>query len=86
MSCSKGNLEAPKVIQCIGYLQHIGNIVPIGVQIVRRAIEIKALYGMQFYGAQIIAAAEKVDCTGIWSEDLGDGQIYCGIRCRNPFA
>ena len=82
----KGNMEALKVIQCLGYLQHIGNIVPIDIQMLRRAIEIKNLYGLQFYDAQIVAAAEKVECTEIWSEDFANGQIYCGIRCVNPFA
>ena len=82
---NKGNMEAKKVIQCIGYLQHIGNIVPIDIQMVRRAIEIKFIYGLHFYDAQIVAAAERADCTEIWSEDLANGQIYCNIRCQNPF-
>ena len=81
----KGGMDAKKVSQCMEYLLQIGNIVPIGAQIVRRAIEIKSLYGLQFYDAQIIAAAEKAECSEIWSEDLGDGQFYCGIRCVNPF-
>ena len=82
----KGSMDGKMVSQCIGYLQRIRNIVPITVQLVNRAIEIKALYGLQFYDAQIIAAAEKAECSEIWSEDLGEGELYCGIRCVNPFA
>ena len=81
----KGGMAAKMVSQCVDYLQQIGNIIPLTTQILRRAIEIKALYGLQFYDAQIIAAAEKAECNEIWSEDLGDGQLYCGIRCVNPF-
>ena len=81
----KGEMEAKTVSQCIDYLQHIGNIVPMTIQLLRRAVEIKALYGLQFYDAQIIAAAETAECSEIWSEDLGDGQYYCGILCVNPF-
>ena len=82
----KGNMEARMVSQCMGYLEQIRNIVPVTIQLVRRAVEIKALYGLQFYDSQIIAAAEKAECSEIWSEDLGDGELYCGIRCVNPFA
>ena len=81
----KGKMDARMVSQCIEYLKQIENVVPVTIQLVTRAIEIKALYGLQFYDSQIIAAAEQDGCTEIWSEDLGDGQIYCGIRCVNPF-
>ena len=81
----KGGMNAQMVSQCIGYLQQIENVVPVTVQLVNRAIEIKALYGLQFYDSQIIAAAEKAECSEIWSEDFADGQTYCGIRCVNPF-
>ena len=81
----KGGMDAKTVSQCIEYLQQIRNIVPTTFQLVKRAIEIKSLYGLQFFDAQIIAAAEKADCSEIWSEDLGDGELYCGIRCVNPF-
>ncbi|MBQ9366349.1 MAG: PIN domain-containing protein [Victivallales bacterium] len=81
----KGNMDGKMVSQCMGHLQRIRNIVPVTVQLVNRAIEIKALYDLQFYDAQIVAAAEKAECSEIWSEDLGDGQLYCGIQCVNPF-
>ena len=79
-------MSALMVSQCIAYLSQIENVVPVTIQLVTRAIEIKELYGLQFFDSQIIAAAEQAECTEIWSEDLCDGQIYCGIRCVNPFA
>ena len=52
---------------------------------VRRAVEIQALYGMQFFDAQMIAAAEASGCSKIVSEDFNPGQTYCGIVAENPF-
>ena len=33
----------------------------------------------------IVAAAEKSRCGELLSEDLNDGQVYAGVRVRNPF-
>ena len=60
-------------------------VIPVTTAIARRAAEIKGLYGLQFYDAQIVAAAESAGCEELWSEDMGDGQEYCGVRCINPF-
>ena len=53
--------------------------------IVRRAVEAHAHYGVHFYDGMIIASAERGGCTRIWSEDLNPGQEYFGIRVENPF-
>ena len=52
---------------------------------VRRALEIKGQYGIQFYDALMVAAAEASGCAEILTEDLNDGQIYCGVKAVNPF-
>ena len=52
---------------------------------VRRALEIKDRYGIQFYDSLIVAAAEANGCDEILTEDLSDGQVYCGIKAVNPF-
>ena len=54
-------------------------------QIVARAVEIKALYGISLQDSMIVAAAEKSGCAELLSEDLSDGQVYAGVRIRNPF-
>ena len=54
-------------------------------QLVLRAVEIQGIYGIQFYDAQIVAAAERLGCDRILSEDLNDGQEYCSIIAVNPF-
>ncbi len=52
---------------------------------VRRAAEIQALYGLQFFDAQVIAAAEAAGCDRVLSEDLNDGQSYGVVVVENPF-
>lgn len=53
--------------------------------LVRRAVEIRARYGVHFYDGMIVAAAERAGCSRIWSEDLNAGQQYFGITVANPF-
>ena len=50
-----------------------------------RALEIKERYELQYYDSLLLAAAEANGCDEFWSEDLNDGQLYCGIRAVNPF-
>lgn len=51
----------------------------------REAIKIRREYGIQYYDAVMIAAAKKLGCHEIVTEDLNDGQIYCGMVAVNPF-
>ncbi len=50
-----------------------------------QALDIMERYGIQFFDSLLLAAAESVGCDEILTEDLGDGQIYCGIKAVNPF-
>ena len=50
-----------------------------------RAVEIKMRYGLQYYDALLLATAEANGCDEFYSEDLSDGQLYCGIKAVNPF-
>jgi predicted nucleic acid-binding protein len=52
---------------------------------VRRAVEVRATYGLHFYDGMMVAAAERAGCARIWSEDLNSGQVYFGVRVENPF-
>lgn len=49
------------------------------------ALEARRRYGIQFYDSLIVAAAEANGCNEILTEDLADGQIYCGVKAVNPF-
>ena len=61
------------------------NTVPLNPKLTRRAIEIKKRYGLQFYDSLLLATAEANGCEEFWSEDLSDGQVYCGMKVVNPF-
>ena len=80
----KGGYDAAHIFGCVNRMEQT-HVIQVTTAIARRAVEVKALYGLQFYDAQIIAAAESVGCDELWSEDMGDGQTYCGVRCINPF-
>ncbi len=60
-------------------------IVAADAEIVRRAVEARASYGLHFYDGMIVAAAERAGCGRIWSEDLNSGQKYFGVTVSNPF-
>jgi predicted nucleic acid-binding protein len=55
-------------------------------EMVRRAVEARSAYGVQFYDGMIVAAAERAHCPRIWSEDLNPGQSYFGATVENPFS
>jgi predicted nucleic acid-binding protein len=55
------------------------------VDLIRRAVQARAQYGVHFYDGMILAAAERGRCRKIWSEDLNAGQIYFGAVVENPF-
>ena len=70
-----------------GYLDYFRDLLKTGVTIdlVRRAMDVKEEYGIQFYDALIVSTAEKIGCTEIVSEDLNPGQTYRGMAVVNPF-
>lgn len=71
----------------IALLDALGPIklIPTDGDTVRRAVEVRGEYGIHFYDAMIVAAAERAGCKRIWSEDLNAGQRYFGIMVENPF-
>jgi predicted nucleic acid-binding protein len=52
---------------------------------VLRAVAAHEAYGLHFYDAMIIAAAEQAGSKRVWSEDLNPGQEYLGIKVESPF-
>jgi predicted nucleic acid-binding protein len=71
----------------LGILNALGPIrlIPPDGEIVRRAVEAHASYGLHFYDGMIVAAAERGGCGRIWSEDLNAGQRYFGVAVATPF-
>jgi len=72
------------VIAVLDALGPIKLIAPDG-DIVRRAVEAHATYGLHFYDGMIVAEAERAGCERIWSEDFNPSQKYFEIEVVNPF-
>ena len=60
-------------------------VVEIDFTMVKRAIQTHCEYGISYWDALIVSAAERVGCKKILSEDLDDGQYYHGVCVENPF-
>ena len=60
-------------------------VVPVVADLTEKALSIKGQYGIQFYDSLLIASANANGCSEFWSEDLGDGTVYSGVKVVNPF-
>lgn len=52
----------------------------------QRAWLLQDRYGLSFWDALVVAAAQAADCTHLLTEDLQDGQSLEGLVVLNPFA
>ena len=73
--------EAAQAIERVSVLP----VVALDLPLVQRAVSTCQRYQISYWDALIIAAAERADCTRIFSEDLNAGQLYHGIPLVNPF-
>jgi len=73
--------EATALIQY--WLRH--RIVPLTVQVMQDALDIKKRYQTSYWDAAILAAAVSASCSELFSEDLNPGQNYTSIRVIDPF-
>ena len=51
-----------------------------------RATEVKQRFGLSYWDAAILAAAEMLGCDAVYSEDMSHQVDYDGIRVINPFS
>ena len=58
---------------------------PSSPDLVRDAITIHQRFQLSFWDAAILAAAKRLGCHTVYSEDLNHGQHYDGVRVVNPF-
>jgi len=59
-------------------------VVQVGPALIEDAIDCSILHQLSFWDALLIAAAERANCSVLWSEDLADGQTIRGVRVENP--
>ena len=58
---------------------------PVDAAIVQRGRAISAEHGLNYYDGAILAAAERLGCDTVLSEDMTDGRAYGAVTVRNPF-
>jgi predicted nucleic acid-binding protein len=61
------------------------NVVSIHPSHVLAAVDLHTRYKLSFWDSLILVAAKAADALLVWSEDLGHGQVYDGVRVENPF-
>ena len=69
------------------YLQVFRGIATVAFpdHVAERGLDIADRYQLQFYDSLLLATAEANGCCEFISEDLNDGQVYCGMKVVNPF-
>ena len=60
-------------------------MVAASLETIKRALEIRDSYSIQFYDALMLSSAEAAACDIIFTEDLNDGQLYGTVKAINPF-
>jgi predicted nucleic acid-binding protein len=50
----------------------------------QQALSVQQRWRTSFWDALIVAAAQRAGVSTLWSEDLGAGQDYGGVRVVNP--
>jgi len=53
--------------------------------IMTAALTTRERFQISYWDAAIIEAARNLGCDVVWSENLGDGQDFAGVRVENPF-
>jgi predicted nucleic acid-binding protein len=74
-------------IEVLEFLDAINSseIVALDYELFKSAVKIQARFQTSYWDAAIIAAAKRLDCEILYSEDLTDGQNFDGVRVVNPF-
>jgi predicted nucleic acid-binding protein len=76
---------AEEVIEA--WLARLGRrpIVVVDAELVRRSRAVSAEHGLNYYDGAILAAAERLGCDTVLSEDMTDGRAYGSVTVKNPF-
>lgn len=58
---------------------------PIDRSLVKIAVEVSERYQISYWDGAIVAAAQSLGASTLYTEDLNDGQQYGSVQVRNPF-
>jgi predicted nucleic acid-binding protein len=77
-------LTSSEALEWIDQLLDVG-VVVVDPALIKVAILLSARYKISYWDAAIVAAAEALGATTLYSEDLNHGQSYGSVRVENPF-
>jgi predicted nucleic acid-binding protein len=60
-------------------------VIALDYELFEEATKVQERFQISYWDAAIIAAAKRLNCETLYSEDLTDGQNYNGVRVVNPF-
>jgi predicted nucleic acid-binding protein len=60
-------------------------MVPTDYPLIVSAVELSLRYGISYWDGAILAAAEVLEASTLYTEDLNHGQQYGQVRAVNPF-
>jgi predicted nucleic acid-binding protein len=60
-------------------------VLPVTRELVEAALTLRRRFKISYWDAAILAAAQKLGCDILYTEDLNHGQDYDGVRVVNPF-
>lgn len=61
------------------------SMVAVDGPLVLEAVQIAERFQTSHFDAQLLAAAKRMGCATVYSEDLNHNQDYGGVRVVNPF-
>jgi predicted nucleic acid-binding protein len=73
--------------EALGWIERLAEfpVVPITADLVQKAIGLSARYQVSYRDAAILAAAEELEASVLFSEDLHNGQSNSPVTVVNPF-
>ena len=61
-------------------------VAPLDYELFVEAIRLSERFQISYWDAAVVAAAKRLHCTTLYSEDLSDGQNFEGVIVTNPFS
>lgn len=77
-------LTAEEALEWIEQLE-VFPCLPVETSLVKVAVEISQRYRISYWDGAILAAAEALGASTLYSEDLSHGQQYGAVHVQNPF-
>jgi len=79
LGLSEANIDAT-----LEMARHV-RVLPLSLPLIVKAVELRRAHQISHWDATILAAAQELGCSVLYSEDFGHGRQYGDVRVTNPF-